>query len=241
MPNRTGASRGRAGATGRAGRPGCRAPAAGSLRCRRTVPGWERIVTRMLDRICASLVGLRMPRALDALEHTLRRLERGELSALEAMDGLLAEEHVNLETRRIAVALRSPGSVRRRRSRASTTSSDSPSTALASSRSQSSTSSGAPKSSTSLAAKHRQEPPRHRPRRCGGESREGRLPLHPGRVDRGARPRRTRRPADRKASLLLPREPAYRRRDRLPADHPRRRRSLLPSGQRPLPGRCPES
>ena len=47
---------------------------------------------QMLDRIRTSLVGLRMPRALEALDHTLRRLERGELSALEAIDGLLAEE-----------------------------------------------------------------------------------------------------------------------------------------------------
>ncbi|MBP7002309.1 ATP-binding protein [Amaricoccus sp.] len=63
-------------------------------------------MTELLDRIRASLVGLRMPRALEALDHTLRRLERGELSALEAIDGLLAEEHANRETRRIAVALK---------------------------------------------------------------------------------------------------------------------------------------
>ena len=63
-------------------------------------------MTELLDRIRTSLVGLRMPRALEALDHTLRRLERGELSALEAIDGLLAEEHVNRESRRIAVALK---------------------------------------------------------------------------------------------------------------------------------------
>ena len=63
-------------------------------------------MTQLLDRIRASLVGLRMPRALEALDHTLRRLERGELSALEAIDGLLAEEHANRESRRIAVALK---------------------------------------------------------------------------------------------------------------------------------------
>jgi hypothetical protein len=34
-------------------------------------------MTEILDRIRASLVGLRMPRALESLEHTLRRLERG--------------------------------------------------------------------------------------------------------------------------------------------------------------------
>jgi len=39
----------------------------------------------ILDRIRASLIGLRMPRALEALEHTMRQLERGEISALEAI------------------------------------------------------------------------------------------------------------------------------------------------------------
>ena len=63
-------------------------------------------MTELLDRIRASLIGLRMPRALAALDHTLRRLERGELSAIEAIDGLLAEEHATRESRRIAVALK---------------------------------------------------------------------------------------------------------------------------------------
>jgi hypothetical protein len=63
-------------------------------------------VTELLDRIRTSLVGLRIPRALEALDHTVRRLERGELSAIEAIDGLLAEEHSNRESRRVAVALK---------------------------------------------------------------------------------------------------------------------------------------
>jgi len=37
-----------------------------------------------IDRIRHDLVGLRMPRALEALDHVVRRLEQGELSALEA-------------------------------------------------------------------------------------------------------------------------------------------------------------
>jgi len=61
-------------------------------------------VTETLDRIRASLIGLRMPRALEALDHTVRRIERGELTALEAIDGLLAEEHATRESRRVAVA-----------------------------------------------------------------------------------------------------------------------------------------
>jgi DNA replication protein DnaC len=63
-------------------------------------------VTETLDRIRASLLGLRMPRALEALDHTVRRIERGELTPLEAIDGLLAEEHATRETRRIGVALK---------------------------------------------------------------------------------------------------------------------------------------
>ena len=63
-------------------------------------------MSETLDRIRASLVGLRMPRALEALDHTVRRIERGELTALEAIDGLLAEEHATRESRRVAVALK---------------------------------------------------------------------------------------------------------------------------------------
>jgi DNA replication protein DnaC len=63
-------------------------------------------VTETLDRIRTSLIGLRMPRALEALEHTVRRLEHGEISALEAIDGLLAEEYATREDRRIGVALK---------------------------------------------------------------------------------------------------------------------------------------
>lgn len=63
-------------------------------------------MSEILDRIRSNLVGLRMPRALEALDHTMRRLERGEISALEAIDGLLAEEHVTREGRRITVAVK---------------------------------------------------------------------------------------------------------------------------------------
>jgi DNA replication protein DnaC len=63
-------------------------------------------MTQTLDRIRASLVGLRMPCALEALDHTMRQLERGEIGALEAIDALLAEEHATRETRRIGVALK---------------------------------------------------------------------------------------------------------------------------------------
>ena len=59
----------------------------------------------LLDRIRRALVGLKMPRALERLDHVVRRLERGEASALEAIDTLLAEELTLRESRRIKTAL----------------------------------------------------------------------------------------------------------------------------------------
>ena len=59
-----------------------------------------------LDRIRHHLVGLRMPRALEVLEHLLRQLERGEISALEAIDSLLDEELSLREGRRVKAALK---------------------------------------------------------------------------------------------------------------------------------------
>ena len=40
------------------------------------------IVPSVLDRIRKTLVGLKMPRALEVLDQTVRQLERGEASAL---------------------------------------------------------------------------------------------------------------------------------------------------------------
>lgn len=57
------------------------------------------------DQIRAALVGLKMPRALEVLDHTLSQLEQGELSALEAIDSLLNEEFSTREGRRVTVAL----------------------------------------------------------------------------------------------------------------------------------------
>ena len=63
------------------------------------------IVPSLVDRIKQTLVGLRMPRALEILDVTLRQLERGEMTALEAIDTLLAEELTLRENRRIKTAL----------------------------------------------------------------------------------------------------------------------------------------
>lgn len=63
-------------------------------------------MSEILDRIRSSLISLRMPRALEALDQTMRKIERGEITAIEAIDSLLAEEHVTREGRRVTVALK---------------------------------------------------------------------------------------------------------------------------------------
>ena len=63
-------------------------------------------MTEVLDRIRGAMVGLKMPRALEALDHTIQKLEQGEITAIEAIDSLLSEEYSTRETRRIDVALR---------------------------------------------------------------------------------------------------------------------------------------
>ncbi|WP_293573646.1 IS21-like element helper ATPase IstB [Phaeobacter sp.] len=63
-------------------------------------------MTATLDRIRGALVGLKMPRALEALDHTMQKLEQGEISGIEALDALLSEEYATRETRRIDVALK---------------------------------------------------------------------------------------------------------------------------------------
>lgn len=63
-------------------------------------------MTQALERIRGAMVGLKMPRALEALDHTMQKLEQGELTAIEAIDSLLSEEFSTRETRRIDVALK---------------------------------------------------------------------------------------------------------------------------------------
>lgn len=58
-----------------------------------------------LERIRDHLVGLKMARALEALDANVRRLEEGNISALEFLDELLSEEHSTRETRRIKAQL----------------------------------------------------------------------------------------------------------------------------------------
>jgi DNA replication protein DnaC len=58
-----------------------------------------------IDRIRSHLVGLRMPRALETLEHVVQQLERGQLGAIEAIETLLTEEITIHESRRVKAAL----------------------------------------------------------------------------------------------------------------------------------------
>ncbi|WP_302474482.1 ATP-binding protein [Sabulicella glaciei] len=62
-------------------------------------------VSAILERVRRNLVGLRMPRALEVLDHVVRQVERGEMGTLEAVDALLAEELSLREGRRIKAAL----------------------------------------------------------------------------------------------------------------------------------------
>jgi DNA replication protein DnaC len=58
-----------------------------------------------IDSIKRSLVGLRMPRALEVLDATLRRIEQGEIEGIAALDQLLVEELTLRENRRVKAAL----------------------------------------------------------------------------------------------------------------------------------------
>lgn len=49
---------------------------------------------------------LKMPRALEILDATLRRIEQGQIDGIEALDELLGEELSLRENRRIKAALR---------------------------------------------------------------------------------------------------------------------------------------
>jgi hypothetical protein len=63
------------------------------------------IVPSLVDRIKQTLVALKMTRAIEILDFILRRLEQGEINAIEAIDTLLAEELTLRENRRIKIAL----------------------------------------------------------------------------------------------------------------------------------------
>jgi DNA replication protein DnaC len=92
-----------------------RAAAAGLLRGRRTAPcdigrcSMSSILpdpsASLLDRIKASMVGLKMPRAIEVVDRCVARLDHGEITALKAIEQLLLEELTFRENRRIKTAL----------------------------------------------------------------------------------------------------------------------------------------
>lgn len=57
------------------------------------------------ERIRRHLIGLRMPRALEALQTVQSQIGQGQLTALEAIEVLLGEEYSTRESRRIKMAL----------------------------------------------------------------------------------------------------------------------------------------
>jgi len=59
----------------------------------------------MIERVKTTLVALKMPRALEVLDVTLRGIERGEIGAVEAIDALLTEELITRENRRVRMAV----------------------------------------------------------------------------------------------------------------------------------------
>ena len=59
----------------------------------------------LLDRIKTSMVGLKMPRAIEVVDSCIGRLDHGEITALEAIEQLLLEELTFRENRRIKTAL----------------------------------------------------------------------------------------------------------------------------------------
>ena len=58
-----------------------------------------------IERIRRHLVSLRMPRALETLDHIVAQIERGQIGSIEAIEMLLAEELTIRESRRIKAAL----------------------------------------------------------------------------------------------------------------------------------------
>ena len=123
-----------------------------------------------LDRIRRHLVGLKMPRALEVLDaHAARSSSAARSTRIEAIDALLAEELTLRENRRIKMALQMARLLHHQDARRLRLLASSPrSTATASWRWPSSSSSTAHEvRPLPRAARHRQEPSGHRPRRRG--------------------------------------------------------------------------
>ena len=192
----------------------------------------------IIDRVKRNLVDLKMPRALEILDVTLRGIERGEITALEAIDTLLAEELALRENRRVKMALQM-ARLSAIKTLAGFDFSFQPSLdknrvmALAELQ-----------FIDRAEAVHLIGPPgtgkTHLSLALGVEAiKAGRSVYFGSLADyrRRARESGARRRAAPENHVLLPLLSAHRRRDRLPAGDPRRRQSVLPARQRPLRAR----
>ena len=61
----------------------------------------ETLADAPIEHIRRHLVSLRMPRALETLDHLVQQIERGQVGTIEAIEMLLAEELTVRESRRI--------------------------------------------------------------------------------------------------------------------------------------------
>ena len=118
------------------------------------------IVPSVLDRIRRALVGLKMPRALEVLDQTVRQLERGETSALE-----VCQDACRLRLLVPALTRQKPNSGARAARLYQWQRGD----------------------PLPWSTRNRKEPPRHRARRRGGKGRPRRLLLKPCRHCRHSR------------------------------------------------------
>ena len=87
-----------------------RAPALARLLCSRgrrlaARGAREMSASAVIEPVKASLVALKMPRALEILDVTLRGIERGEIGAVEAIDALLTKKLTIRENRRVKMAV----------------------------------------------------------------------------------------------------------------------------------------
>jgi hypothetical protein len=189
----------------------------------------------IIERVKTTLVALKMPRALEVLDVTVRGIERGEIGAVEAIDALLTEELTTRENRRVRMAVQM-ARLSAIKTLAGFDFAFQPSLdknrilALA----------GlqfidrADCSPFYRSTWNREDSSEPGPRRRGGQSRPQRLLQLARRHRRHAHQGRTRRRPSREDPLLLSLRAAHRRRDRLPSRHARRRQSLLPARQRPI-------
>ena len=97
--------RSRARATTRRGARSIFYAAVGTTASRAALGGLEVSAPAVIEHVKASLVALKMPRALEILDVTLRGIERGEIGTVEAIDALLTEELTIRENRRVKMAV----------------------------------------------------------------------------------------------------------------------------------------